>query len=103
MTGRAGSFHPNVHTGYWVNQSSFLVGGNIFAPGVEKQDCDLATSVSVVPCLRMYETMSSRPTSTPLPVLHVTVTTGNVVDISQLVSSSLRSPNQFYHVNDIKT
>jgi hypothetical protein len=27
MTGTAGSFHPNVQTGYWVNQSSYLVGG----------------------------------------------------------------------------
>ena len=62
---------------------------DIFAPGVEKQACELETSVSVVPSLRMRENMSSRPSSTPLPVLYVTVTNRNVVDIMQLVSSSL--------------
>lgn len=62
---------------------------DVLAPGVEKQACELETSVSVVPSLRMHETVSSRPSSTPLPVLYVIVTNGNVVDIMQLVSSYL--------------
>jgi hypothetical protein len=73
MPGEAGSFHPNVQTGYRVNHSSYLVGGGYL--------WELAASVSVVPSLRMHEMMWSLPSSTSLPALYLTVIIGNVVGI----------------------